>query len=87
MVKVTAEITLDALTDKGRVVGIRVNSDDVFINNLLGAPFMFQDTYPINLPNQAVTTKFKQDISAIIRGAKNRIRDDSLRGKKLEFDV
>jgi len=64
MVKVTAEITLDSLTNNGRVLGIRVESDDEFINKLLNAPFIYSKTYPVNLPTQIIRKKFKQDISA-----------------------
>jgi len=87
MVKINAEIIKDAVSKKGRVIGIRVTTNDELINQLLEAPFIFNKTFPINISAQAIVQVFKSDMSSTINSLKQRIKNETLQGKKLEFDV
>ena len=86
-VKIKAEVIKDAISKGGRVIGIRVSTDDEFINQLLEAPFTFNKTFPINISAQAIIQVFKSEMSSTINSLKQRIKDETLQGKKLEFDV
>jgi len=87
MVKVKAEVIKDAISKSGRVIGIRVSTDHELINQLLESPFTFNRTFPINMSAQAIIQIFKSDMSSTINSLKQRIKNETLQGKKLEFDV
>ena len=83
--KITATVLLDALNSTGRVIRLRVTTDDSEVNALLGTPFEFQKTYPINIKLGKLKQQLKSDISGTINNAKQRIDDEGL--EDLEFEI
>jgi len=87
MVKINAKVVLDANSPEGRVVGLRVETDDQFINQTAGLPSTIQKTYSINATAQQIIQDMKQTIKDLIKSAKSRIKDESLLGRTLELEV
>ncbi len=87
MVKINAKVTIDAVSLKGRVIGVRVNTDDEFINQTLGLPSIIQKTYPINISAQSIRKDMRSIIKSLINNAKQRIVDQSLIGKEMEITI
>ena len=87
MVKVNAKVVLDANSPNGRLIGIRVETDDEFINQTLGLPSVIQKTFAINATAGQIRKALRQDILQLINNTKKRIKDESLLGKELEIIV
>ena len=87
MVKVSSKIIQDAISKGGRVIAITVNTDNEFINQLLSTPFTFRRTFPANITANAIIQVFKSEMISTINSLKQRIKDETLQGKSLEFDV
>ena len=87
MVKINAKVTLDAVSLKGRVIGVRVETDDEFVNQVLGLPSVIQKTYAINASAQEVRKDMKRTIKDLIRNAKQRLKDETLMGKEMEINI
>jgi len=87
VVRVFAEVTKDAISVSGRVIAVTVNTNDEFINKLLPTPYIFNKTFPLGTSTNTIKKEFKSDISSTINSIKQRITDESLEGRKLEFNV
>jgi len=87
MVKISAKVTTDAVSLKGRVIGVRVDTDDPFINQVIGLPKVIQKTYPISISAQDIRKDMRETIKDLIKGAKKRLKDDSLFGKEMEIEI
>jgi len=87
MVKVKAKVVLDANSPKGRVIGVRIETDDEFINQTLGLPTVIQKTYPINATGQEIRRDFKSNIVGLVNSAKNRLKEQSLRDREFVIEV
>lgn len=83
--KVTAKLLKDAISRDGRVIKMRIDTDNKEINALIDAPFEFQKTYPINIKLGDLKQQLKSDISGTINSLKQRLDDESL--TDLEFEV
>jgi len=82
---VKAKILLDAISKNGRVVRVSVTTDNNEVNAILGSPFEFQKTYPINIKLGLLKQQLKADISGTINSVKQRLDDDAL--TDLEFNT
>ena len=87
MVKINAKVVLDANSPKGRMIGIRVETDDDFLNQTIGLPSVIQKTYPINATANQIRIDMKQTIKDLIRSVNRRLKDESLLGKEMEINI
>jgi len=87
MIEITAEVLLDARSKLGRVLEIRITTNDEFVNNTLPTPFILRKTFVKGTTQKAIRQNLKSEIEGIVISVKNKIKDEGLVGRKLVFTV
>jgi len=87
MVKVTAKVIQDARSRQGRLLTVRVITDDEEINKLISSPYIFRRTYPQNSTARSIRDDVKLEITSIVLNAQSKIKDEGLMNKEFEFEV
>jgi len=87
VITVKLQIIGDAISKAGRVITARVTTNNESVNNILGTPFNFKMTFPVNTELKKIRQVLKSQISSTVNSANRKVIDEGLIGKKLEFNV